>query len=112
MPAMKKINITDSMMHKTPIITRDIGAGAKILVLSRCRNGSIMTCLERDGVRTNFAMSNVFKMSGHNYIRKVDGVNQDGSPFSRYVNVDSLCRVVNHRRIRNATEVIFDASNE
>lgn len=112
MPAIKKSNITESMMNKSPIITRDIGAGAKILVLSRCRNGSVMTCLERDGVRTNFAMSNIFMMSGHNYICKSDGVNEWGNPFCRYVNVDSLCRLVNHKRVRNATEVIYDANNE
>lgn len=106
MPVIKKESVTSAMMNKRPLLVRDIGAGAKILVLSRVHNNTVMTCLERDGVRVNFAMSRVLTRNGQKYIQKCDGVNVSGVVFRRYVNVDSLCRTVKHKRVRNADSVI------
>ena len=103
---IKKSEVTEYMMSKRPIRTRDIGAGAKILVLEPVVNGRMLTCLERDGVRTNFCKSKVQSMSGKKYIVKTDGVHENGSAFVRYVEVSDLCHT--HRRIRNATSVIAD----
>lgn len=109
MPVIKKSDVTSAMMNKRPVLAHDIGAGAKILALSHAHNGFIMTCLERDGVRTNFAMSTVITLRGHKYIQKCDGVNENGVVFRRYVNVDNLCRTVKHKRVRNATEVLSES---
>ena len=101
---IKKSEVTEYMMSKHPIRVRDIGAGAKILVLEPVVNGRMLTCLERDGVRTNFCKSKVQSVAGKKYIIKNDGVQENGQPFQRSVEVSDLCHT--HRRIRNATSVI------
>lgn len=101
---VKKSEVTEYMMNKRPIRVRDIGAGAKILILEPVVNGRMLTCLERDGVRTNFCKSKVQTMNGKKYITKNDGVHENGNPFHRSVEVTDLCHT--HRRIRNATSVI------
>lgn len=101
---IKKNEVTEYMMNKAPIRVRDIGAGAKILILEPVVNGRMLTCLERDGVRMNFCKSKVQSMSGSKYIVKNDGVQENGQPFTRRVDVTDLCHT--HRRIRNATSVI------
>ena len=42
---IKKSEVTEYMMNKRPIRVRDIGAGAKILVLEPVVNGRMLTCL-------------------------------------------------------------------
>ena len=101
---IKKSEVTEYMMSKRPIRVRDIGAGAKILVLEPVVNGRMLTCLERDGVRTNFCKSKVKSVAGKKYIVKNDGVHENGTEFQRSVEVSDLCHT--HRRIRNATSVI------
>lgn len=105
---IKKSEVTEYMMTKRPIRVRDIGAGAKILILEPVVNGRMLTCLERDGVRTNFCKSKVKTANGgsQKYISKNDGVQENGQPFIRSVEVSDLCH--NHRRIRNATSVIHN----
>lgn len=103
---IKKSEVTEYMMNKRPIRVRDIGAGAKILVLEPVVNGRMLTCLERDGVRMNFCKSKVKTVCGNKYIGKTDGVKENGQQFIRYVEVSDLCHT--HRRIRNATSVITD----
>lgn len=101
---IKKSEVTEYMMSKRPIRIRDIGAGAKILVLEPVVNGRMLTCLERDGVRTNFCKSKVKSVAGKKYIVKNDGVHENGTAFQQSVEVTDLCHT--HRRIRNATSVI------
>ena len=103
---IKKSEVTEYMMSKRPIRVRDIGAGAKILVLEPVVNGRMLTWLERDGVRINFCKSKVRAIGGKKYITKTDGVQENGQRFMRSVEVSDLCHT--HRRIRNATSVITD----
>ena len=101
---IKKSEVTEYMMNKRPIRVRDIGPGTKILILEHVVNDRMLTCLERDGVSANFCKSKGQSVAGKKYIIRNAGVQENGQPFQRSVEVSDLCHT--HRRIRNATSVI------
>lgn len=107
---IKKADVTEEMKNAMPIGSKDIGCGSKILVLKKYRDGSYLTCLERDGQRINFTRSKPYVQggSGAKYITKTDGYTPQGAQFKRYIRVDGMRNPVQHRRIRTATQIVED----
>lgn len=115
MPIIKKKNVPEYLKSATPLMTKDIGGGAKILVLTPVRDGYCTVCLERNGERMNFSNSKVQDgRNGYKFIRKQDGFHPNGVPFYRTINLKELpeqesipnYRKISHKRVRTADEVV------
>lgn len=115
MSVIKKNTVPEHLKTATPLLTKDIGGGAKILVLTPVRDGHCTVCLERNGRRMNFSNSKVQDGHGnYKFIRKQDGFHPNGVPFYRTINLKELpeCgdvpsyRTAAHKRVRTADEVI------